>query len=250
MKTIFPLFILFILLVQGVTVQVNAQVTPGSFLGVFLADLDEPHAKKLKSPESRGAVVGKVVKDSPAEKAGVLENDIIVAFDNQPVTNAVSVYSFLAESLPGSSVLLRLVRNGSEQDLTVIVTERQSGNGASEYTTQNQYSTVRRTPILGINGTTLTEQLAQFFGIPNQTGLLVTEVVARSTAARNGLQAGDCILAINEQGVSSLASTVQIYSEFSLKGTMNSKPVKELIFKVIRDQKELMIAIKIEQFKD
>ena len=227
-----------------------AQVSSGSFLGVYLADLDDVRAKTLKVPEARGAVVGKVIKGSPAEKAGLLENDIIISFDNQPIFNAANVHSFLTEALPGSSVLLKFIRNGSEQDVTVIVNERQNSNGSGDAQNQNQYSTTRRTPSLGISGNSLTDQLAQFFGVPNKSGWLITGVETRSPAARSGLQAGDCLISINETGVNSLASITQIYTEFSLKGTMNGKPVQELSVKIIRDQKEMILAIKIEQFKD
>ncbi len=244
MKIILLLLTLSVVLVQGVRAQT------GSFLGVYLADLDEARAKSLKSPEVRGAVIGKVIKDSPAEKAGLLENDIIISFDNQPILSAVNVYTFLSEALPGSSVLLKFIRNGSEQDITVIVNERQNPNGGSEAINQNQYSPIRRTPSLGISGTTLTDQLALFFGVTTKSGWLITEVETRSPAARNGLKAGDCIVSINEQGVNSLTAITQIYSEFSLKGMMNGKPVQELSVKIIREQKEIYLAIKIEQFKD
>jgi serine protease Do len=246
MKIILLLFTIFFVSLQSV----HAQISPGSFLGVFLADLDESRARALKSSEVRGAVVGKVIKDSPAEKAGLLENDIIISFDNQPILSAINVYTFLSEALPGSSVLLRLIRNGSEQTVTVIVNERQNSNGNNEAQNQNQYSTIRRNPSLGIYGSTLTVQLAVFFGVPNKSGLLVNEIEPRSPAARNGLKAGDCLISINEQNVDSLVSLNQIYSEFSLKGTANGKPVQELVFKIIRDQKEMSITIKIEQFKD
>lgn len=246
MKIIFLILTLAFVLGQSAV----AQISSGSFLGVYLADLDDVRAKTLKVPEARGAVVGKVIKGSPAEKAGLMENDIIISFDNQPIFNAANVYSFLTEALPGSSVLLKFIRNGAEQDVTVIVNERQNSNGNSEAQSLNQYSTARRTPSLGISGNSLTDQLAQFFGVPNKSGWLIHGVDARSPASRSGLQAGDCIISINEQGVDSLASITQIYTEFSLKGTMNGKPVQELSVKIIRDQKEKILAIKIEQFKD
>ena len=58
------------------------------------------------------------------------------------------------------------------------------------------------------------------------------------------------MLSVSEQGVNSLAAINQIYGEFAGKGMVNGKPVQELIFKIIREQKELSLTIKIEQFKD
>ncbi len=246
MKTIFLILIVTFVFSAGLC----AQVVSGSYLGVYLTDLDEARARSLQSPETRGAIVGKVIKGSPAEKAGLLENDIIISFDTQPILSATNVYTFLSEALPGSSVLLRLIRNGSEQDVTVIVNERQNSTDSNEALTQSQFSAPRRTPILGISGTALTDQLAFFFGAANQSGILITEVEPRSTAARNGLQAGDCIFSINDQGVNSLASMNQIYGEFAGKGMVNGKPVQELIFKLVREQKEMSLTIRIGQFKD
>ena len=133
MKTTFLILIVTLVLSTGV----RAQVSPGAYLGVYLTDLDEARARVLKSPEARGALVGKVIKGSPADKAGLQENDIIISFDTQPIFSATSVYTFLSEVLPGSSVLLRLIRAGSEQDVTVIVNERQNLNDKNASKTRN-----------------------------------------------------------------------------------------------------------------
>ena len=93
-----------------------AQPTPGAFLGVYLADVNEARARELRLPEGRGALVGKVLENSPAAKAGVRENDVILSFDNQPIQVANNIYLLLNETLPDSRVLLKIVREGVERD--------------------------------------------------------------------------------------------------------------------------------------
>ncbi|MEW6212030.1 MAG: PDZ domain-containing protein, partial [Acidobacteriota bacterium] len=56
-----------------------------------------------------------------------------------------------------------------------------------------------RTSSLGISVESMTDQLAEHFGVKDGTGLLVTEVWANSPAAKAGLKAGDVITAVNNE---------------------------------------------------
>ena len=96
-----------------------AQPTPGASLGVYLADVNEARARDLRLPEARGALVGKVLENSPAAKAGLRENDVILSFDGQTIQTASNIYMLLNDTLPEARVLLQLVRDGVEREVTV-----------------------------------------------------------------------------------------------------------------------------------
>jgi S1-C subfamily serine protease len=68
---------------------------------------------------------------------------------------------------------------------------------------------------LGVRVTRLSPQLAEFFHVPEKKGLLVNEVEASSVAAKAGLQAGDCIIAVNGE---------KVESESDLRRIINSVP--------------------------
>jgi serine protease Do len=104
--------------------------TSGAYLGAFLGEVTEARAKELKLDAARGAFVGKVVPGSPAEKAGLRENDAILTFNHEQVDNVSEVYRLLGESAPGRSITLGISRAGALRELVVIPGDRARDNGA------------------------------------------------------------------------------------------------------------------------
>lgn len=238
MKNLVRLFLLGILFCAA---TIYAQPTPGAFLGVYLADVNEARAHELKLPQASGALVGKVIENSPAAAAGLRENDVIVAFDNQTIQQAANVYMLLAEALPGSSVLLKIIRNGNEQDVTVIVADRQ-GETASSATANQYYATVKQLR-LGVKTAPLSEQLAQHFGIKGKAAVLVTEVEPRTLAERAGVKAGDCLLTVNDEPISSATDINRALNQ-SNKPEKNERKT-ELHLTIVRAEKEQQLSVKL-----
>src|SRR5436309_2615361 len=106
---------------------VQGQTTGSGYLGVFLADLNETRARELKLTETRGAVIGKVKEGSPAEKAGLSENDVILSYNGQRVESKTALNSLLTQTPPGRSVTLGLSRDGKLQNIQVTIGERPPG---------------------------------------------------------------------------------------------------------------------------
>ncbi len=98
----------------------------GGFLGVYLGDINEKRAKELNLSEARGAVVGKVEDGSPAAKAGLREDDVILAFNNQQIYNPTQLYKLLSNSTPGGNVTLSVSRHGVVQQMTVNLGQRRA----------------------------------------------------------------------------------------------------------------------------
>ena len=216
--------------------SVWAQPTPGAFLGVYLADVNDARVRDLRLSEARGALVGKVLEDSPAAKAGLRENDVILAFDDQAIQAATSIYALLNETLPESRVMLKIVRDGVERDVTVIVGERQGG---TDSTAQNPEPLHRaKTWRLGVKVAPLTPQLAEFFGVASNVGSLITEVEPRTLADRAGLKAGDCLLLLNGEPLPTSTDLNRAFNEIFTKA--NNK----VIVKIVRDRKEQELTLK------
>lgn len=215
-----------------------AQPTPGASLGVYLADVNEARARDLRLPETRGALVGKVLENSPAAKAGLRENDVILSFDGQTIQTASNIYMLLNDTLPEARVLLQLVRDGVEREVTVIVGERQADSGDAK---PNPEVIQRvRTWRLGVKTTALSPQLAEFLGVKG-TGALITEVEPRTLADRAGLKAGDCLLALNGEQVSATSDLNRTFNDLftKAKGRVSAK--------IVREKKEQEITIKAEE---
>jgi serine protease Do len=214
----------------------QAQPTPGAFLGVYLADVNDARARELRLSEVRGALVGKVLENSPAAKAGLRENDVILAFDNQPIQAASSIYTLLNETLPESRVMLKIAREGVERDVTVIVGERQGGTDPAAANPEVYHRT--KTWRLGVKVTALTPQLAEFLGVANQGGALITEVEPRTLAERAGLKAGDCLLALNGDPVPTSTDLPRVFNELFTKAN------HKVTVKIIRERQEQEVIVK------
>lgn len=98
----------------------------GGYLGVYLGDINEERARELKLPAARGVVVGKVEEESPAAKARLQENDVIVAFNEEPIYNPAQFYRLLTEAEPERAARLSILRGGAPQTVTVVLGHRRA----------------------------------------------------------------------------------------------------------------------------
>jgi membrane-associated protease RseP (regulator of RpoE activity) len=99
----------------------------GNFLGVHVEEVTRENAGRYGvSGEPRGVGVREVVKGSPAERAGLRAGDVIVRFDGEAVTSVRKLSRLIEESAPEHAARLTVLRNGSEQELSVtLASERQ-----------------------------------------------------------------------------------------------------------------------------
>jgi S1-C subfamily serine protease len=103
------------------------QLIDMGYVGLYLGDVTLERARDLGLKEIRGAVVGTVEESSPGAKAGLRENDVILAFNAERVQNRAHFYRLLIKSQPGSVVSLGISRGGAERSLDVILGHRRSG---------------------------------------------------------------------------------------------------------------------------
>ena len=71
-----------------------------------------------------GVYVKRVVEDSPAHKSGLLPKDIILEYNNTPVTNYLELLGRVGTALPNTKIILKINRNGREQNYTIKLGER------------------------------------------------------------------------------------------------------------------------------
>ncbi|HXG67862.1 MAG TPA: PDZ domain-containing protein [Blastocatellia bacterium] len=104
-----------------------------SYLGVYLEEVTAERVKELNLPEERGAVIMKVVPGSPAEKAGLKENDVIVSFNGRRVDSVRELQRLLGETPEGRNVSVEVVRGGRTQTLTATLTRRSPETALYKY---------------------------------------------------------------------------------------------------------------------
>lgn len=204
----------------------------GSFLGVYAEDVNKENMNKYGLREARGVAVTQVVKDSPAEKAGLRKDDVILRFEGDSVTSVRKLNRLVSEVAPDQTVRLSISRSGAEQEVSVTIGKRNAPAntfkripgfegledlpgmmipgvpGARVWKWESPadgpegmvfgFGNNRR---IGVSTMQLNKQLAEYFGIAEGQGVLVTAVNEGSPAAKAGLKAGDVITAVDGEKV-------------------------------------------------
>jgi len=163
------------------------------WLGVSIQDVDENTARALALKDTRGALIGSVMPDEPAAKAGLKAGDIIIRIGDTDIHNSSELLRAVADLKPGTQVRVIALRNGKEVSASVVLGERASQSFSRESGEAGQGGTS-----LGLSVRPLTREDARALQLPAETsGLLVTSVRPDGPAAEAGLQSGDVILSAN-----------------------------------------------------
>ncbi|HEX8177423.1 MAG TPA: PDZ domain-containing protein [Pyrinomonadaceae bacterium] len=228
----------------------------GNYLGVTTTEVTRENMGRYNMREPRGMAVTRVAEDSPAARAGLKAGDVILRFDNEPVTTHNKLQRLISEAAPEQSVRLAISRNGAEQEVTVTIGRRKSGYQSifESYPTQQQGAEQARRALedfrnqgavgffasrrIGINTTSLTKQLADYFGVTGGHGLLVTSVGENSPAARAGLKAGDVIVEADGE---------KVESSGDLSRTINRKNEGSVNLRIIRDRNSMNVTVTPEK---
>src|SRR6267142_1099232 len=100
----------------------------GGWLGVGVSEVSTDKVKSLKLPEERGALLGKIVPDSPAAKAGLNENDVVLEINGQRVEGSEQFRRMIHEIPPGRTANLTVWRDGRSENIKVTVGKHEAGN--------------------------------------------------------------------------------------------------------------------------
>ncbi len=205
------------------------------WLGVVIQDVTPQLAQiyGLKKPE--GAVVTKVQKDSPADKAGLKEEDIIIEFNGQKIRNRFDLSSKVANTLPGTKVKIKVLRDGKEKTLTVKLGEYPEEEAvvaqAEEYKVD-----------LGFKVQDLTPDIRKQLDIPEDVeGVVVSSVRMGSRAFLAGLREGDVILKVNRKPVGNVREFRKVVNEL--------KPGSPIALYVQRGDNRLFVTFKLPKKK-
>lgn len=103
----------------------DSLISNGSFvkpyLGIHLSNLNEEIIKDLKLKSTSGIFIGKVVPNSPAERAGLKENDVITAIDGKSISNSGAFIGELSAKKIGQNVEFTVIRNSKQISVNVIL---------------------------------------------------------------------------------------------------------------------------------
>jgi serine protease Do len=176
-----------------------------------MQEINSELAEAFSLPVPKGVVVTGVVKDSPADKAGFSEGDVILEVDGKSITSDRNMLGTVERLSIGQSYKVRILRNGQERDLTITVAERpnrlaerndQEDRPAAEDDGEAGTETI---PGTGITVQDLTAELAEQLSLSDADGVVITSVEQGSTGAEAGLGSGMVIVRMGNVSVSDTA---------------------------------------------
>lgn len=213
------------------------------WLGVTLADVTAEKMAELKLKEEYGAIVTEVEQDSPAAKAGVRENDVILEYQGERVHSAAQLGRLVRETPSGRSVRLLISRAGQQQTLTATLEPREYSRLDVRIPRiripEFDIHIFTSRPRLGISADSLTPQLAEYFGVKQGKGVLVREVNAGSVAEKAGLKAGDVIVRVEDETIEDLGD---------LRDALAKKKGGETVtLGIVRNRTETSLHVQLEE---
>src|SRR5258707_7874324 len=232
-----------------------------SWLGVETHEVTSDKAKELKLSAERGVVLGKVVADSPAAKAGLKENDVVTEINGQRVEGAAQFRRMIREIPAGRSIQLTVWRDGRTQTVSATLGKSEERRHAMKMATPRPGTFAFRIPEipdipsmewngnmlfgdgprLGIDAEDLSGQLGAFFGAPDGEGILVREVNSGSPAEKAGVKAGDVITSLNGERIRSVG---ELREKLSGKRDEKDRTVK---LGVLRNKSSLTLTVELPE---
>ena len=180
-----------------------------AWIGITVQDIDEKLARYLKIPDIKGVIVTSVEPESPAQKAGLQEGDIILSMDDKKI-DSVNDYQSAAKSLAaGNSLEAQFWRNGKKK--TVAVKTKVFPMAMANDLAYR---------ILGIKVEDLTKKRRQQYRIVAREGVMISDLKKDSDLAGIGARPGDVIRQIDDVTIENSEDFKKAIIKFRNKNSM------------------------------
>ena len=240
-------------------------VEGGGFLGIYAENISRENMGRYNMSQVRGVGVTRVLKDSPAEKAGLRKDDVILRIEGENVTSVRKLNRLVSELAPDQNVRVTFSRGGAEQEVTATVGKRNTSSFAGDllrgqprvwkwegtqpkawkfegplfehgdlFDNDSFAFALGNSRRIGVSTMELTKQLADYFGITGGKGVLVTSVSDDGPAAKAGVRAGDVITAIEGEAVDSPGD---------ISRAINRKKEGDVTLTIIRNKSQQTIRV-------
>jgi serine protease Do len=181
------------------------------YLGIIPQDIDADLAKQFDLPDQNGALVGDVLPDAPAAKAGLKSGDVIVAINDKLIEDAHTLQLTVSQISPGTSVAVKIIRDGLNKTVNVTLAELPGGDSSVGDQDNSDSDTGVADALDGVTVADLEPEVRDQLRVPaSVNGALVTDVSSDSNSAEAGLQPNDLIVEINRQPVASADDAVRL----------------------------------------
>ncbi len=172
-----------------------------AWMGVTVQDVPPAKARSLGMEAPKGALVVSTLKGGPADRAGIVKDDLVVSYQGKPVSDAGALQNAVVMTPIGSRVKLTVLRNGKRQDFTLTLGDMKDADKMLATSVDER---------LGGTFRDVTDQEAEKIGLDEKAGVAVVSVEPKGPLAKAGFEKGDIIVKLNGQTVANATSLAQL----------------------------------------
>jgi serine protease Do len=180
------------------------------WLGVRIQTVTDEMAESLQLQKTQGALVAEVTANSPAAKAGIVVGDVILRFDGQEIGKMRQLPRIVAATASGKKVEMVLLREGKEKRISIVVADmpaEQQETAANDSAPNNNDNSA--TSVAGLSLADISDEWRKRLNLSGTaSGVVITDVVRGSAAAKAGLQPADIILSVQQQSLNKATDAV------------------------------------------
>ena len=209
------------------------------WLGVSIQEVTSDLAEEFGVKDLKGAIVSGVMKESPAEKAGIKQGDVILKFNGKDVEDTGHLRNMVSQSAIGTKVKVKLLRQKKEIEVEVSIAELPKKLGEAAAEEDAAESQEESNALSGITVRELTPELAKRFGAgEGDAGVVVVKVDAGSKAFEAGIRQGDVVLQVNQKDI----ATIEDYK----KAVARLKAKERILLLIRRKGEDLFLTVRPE----
>lgn len=187
------------------------------WLGVAIQGVDQKLAESFGMDKPQGALVTQVMPDSPAQKSGLKQGDVILSYNGNKLTKSADLPPLVATSAIGRQAKLVVLRNGKERSVKVTIGNLDAASGMTLAADMNGW---------GMQLQSLDDDARDALRFDGDGGVLIAKVKPGSAAAKSGLHAGDILLAVGGESVTKPAAAQKL-----LGSAKRKRPLPILIYR-------------------
>ncbi len=208
------------------------------WLGVSIQEVTSELAEEFGVRNLKGALVSRVMKGSPADKAGIRQGDVILQFNGKEVEDTGHLRNMVSQTPLASKVKIRLLRQKKDLEVEVVVSELPKKLAdASPSPDEESGNREEGSALAGLVVRELTPELAGQFGLDeNEKGVVIVKTDPDSKAYEAGIRPGDIILQLNQKNI----PTLEVYKKAA--GAIRSKD--RILLLVRRKGEDLFVTLK------
>jgi len=183
--------------------RADGHVTRG-WLGVQIQGVTKDIAALFDLPKASGALVSRVLPDTPAAAGGILPGDVIIEFNGREIEEWRDLPIVVANTPVHAKAKVVVIRDGEQMNLRVQIARLAEPQQSASVKTRDKGAKA-----FGLRAQDLTQALADELGLEDTSGVIVTDVEPNGPADEAGIQRGDIIIELDRKAVANVADLVK-----------------------------------------